>query len=102
MIHTQNLLLKSCRILAAGIGEADISSAIAEIYGYILGISTAIAMVTLAFMLIRYMTGVESASPKALLELKTDAIHVIEAWIILNSLGGVIMLGMNLFKDIEI
>lgn len=102
MIHIQNILLKAYSSILVGVSEADISSAIAEIYGYILGISTAIAMVTLAFMLIRYMTGVESSSPKALLELKTDAIHVIEAWIILNSLGGIIMLGMNLFKNIEI
>lgn len=102
MIHIQNILFKAYSSILVGVSESDISSAIAEIYGYILGISTAIAMVTLAFMLIRYMTGIEAASPKALVELKTDAIHVIEAWIILNSLGGVIMLGMNLFKNIEI
>lgn len=67
-----------------------------KIYGYILGISTGLAVVFIAINIVKYMVATD---PQSALMAKKAAIRVGIAWIVLNSLGGIVAIGTELAQN---
>ena len=67
----------------------NLKTAMKKIYGFILGISTALAVLLIAWNILKYMAATD---PQTALMAKKSAIRVAIAWVILNSMGGVIAL----------
>lgn len=73
-------------------------NALAPLYGYIVGISSSMAVAALALCIVRYMA---STDVREATQFKDDAKQVIAAWILLNLVGLIISLAMNLVTGID-
>ena len=74
----------------------NLKAAMKKIYGFILGISTALAVLIIAWNILKYMAATD---PQTAMQAKKSAIHVAIAWVILNSMGGIITLLTSLGGD---
>jgi len=66
-----------------------------DAYAWILGISTALAVLLIAWNILKYMAATD---PQTAMMAKKSAIRVAIAWVILNAMGGIItfMTGLSL------
>lgn len=74
------------------------SKALSDVYGYVLGISTSLAVLSLAICIVRYMS---SGNPDEAAQYKDDGKQVIIAWIIINILGAIISTALGLVSDLS-
>lgn len=81
--------------IAAPRFDQAIGNMLQRVYGYILGVSTGLAVVLAAWNIIKYMAATD---PQSALMAKKAAIRVGLAWVVLNSLGGIAVLGSELAK----
>lgn len=79
--------------------EDIISPALESIYGYVIGISSALAVVALAVCAIRYMAAGDARTASQIMD---DGKQVIAAWILLNLLGLIISTALSLISGISI
>ena len=86
----------ACSVFASERFDQALGNMLQRIYGYILGISTGLAVVFIAINVVKYMVATD---PQSALMAKKAAIRVGIAWIVLNSLGGIVALGSELAKD---
>ena len=76
--------------------QSNLKKAMQEIYKFILGISTALAILLIAWNVLKYMAATD---PQTAMMAKKSAIRVAIAWVILNSLGSVATLLTSLGGD---
>ena len=70
-------------LLLVSHADGQLSSAFVEVVGYVIGISTGLALIAVSICLVRIMIADE---PAQVSEAKGDIKTVVLAWIILNSL----------------
>lgn len=76
-----------------------LQGALSEVFGYIIGISSSLAILALAVCAIRYMTADDTQS---LAQVKQDVKNVLIAWILINMVGAIINTAIFLISNIEI
>ena len=90
-------LLKS--IVFAGGSDLKLDVAFKPILQGIVGISSAVAALSLAICILRYMVAEDGNSLAAA---KKDAITVVIAWVALNSIGTFIFAALTLISGIDV
>ena len=87
------MMATAANALAAPRFDVAIGSLLQKIYKYILGVSTGLAVVLIAWNLVKYMAATD---PQSALQSKKAAIRVAIAWVVLNSLGALVAKGDTL------
>ena len=86
-------------VVYAATGDYGIDTSFKPILTGVIGISTALAVLSLAICVLRYMTSDDGSGIAAA---KKDAITVILSWTLLNSVGVIIYAALSLISGIQV
>lgn len=89
------LLGSTAQAFAAGDLLKNLKNVMQQLFKWIIGISTALAVLLIAWNILKYMAATD---PQSAMMAKKNAIRVAIAWVLLNSMSGVIALMTGLTK----
>lgn len=86
----------SAMAFAAGDLESNLKKVMQKLFKWIIGISTALAVLLIAWNILKYMAATD---PQSAMMAKKNAIRVAIAWVLLNSMNGIIGLMTTLTEN---